>query len=352
MKKYLCEREIIVLINYVWIRKQWFFFYKSSISALSPTNSFDSSDDNIRLSSPTFSEEEEEQSILRNTNIIDNWLAPLPTKSVSASEGKISTLSKGEEQQFFLGNNTNIIDNRLAPLPTKSFSASEGNISTLNKGEEQQFFLGNSNINNTTYNPPISLQIEAHQTTKKYKNKEDQSKNKERKGQNIKGINYLSCDDIKQIFQEKNQNNYSFIDSLFKEEPKLIAAEEEMELLRRKRIRDDYNLDEDTGENRKFQRGRKKKDDPTERVHNKYKSDNIIKKVKTYLFKYLVKYFNAFCDDSTSVKELNYGNYINHVRKKDNLEYLNMSLKDLLSLEISPKHKHFEENYNKTTLMK
>ena len=234
---------------------------------------------------------------------------------------------------------------------TNLFGASEENNGqmsfTLIDGREQQSISRNNNI---IINRPISIQIEGHQATEKYKNKEDQSKNKERKTEKIKGVNYLSCEDIKQILQEKCPNNYSFIDSLFKEEPKLIAAEEEMGLLRRKRIRDDYNSDEDTGENKKFKRGRKKKDDPTERCHDKYKSDNIIKKVKTYLFKYLIKYFNAFCDDSTSVKELNYDNYINHVRKRDNLEYLNMSLKDLLSLEISSTYKDLEENHNKTTI--
>ena len=48
-----------------------------------------------------------------------------------------------------------------------------------------------------------------------------------------------------------------------------------------------------------------------------------------------------------SLYKLNYQKYINNIVKEKDLNYLNMKLKDLLSLDISPKLKYLDNDYNK-----
>lgn len=83
-----------------------------------------------------------------------------------------------------------------------------------------------------------------------------------------------------------------------------------------------------------LRRGRKKKDDNNDRHHNKFSTDNIIKKIKQKLLKYLVLSCKPYIGNK--LNSLNY-KIVNESGKKFNLKLLDMHLKDLLSQEISGK---------------
>ena len=91
-------------------------------------------------------------------------------------------------------------------------------------------------------------------------------------------------------------------------------------------------------------RGRKNKKDDTERPHGKKSSDNIIKKCKRIFFKYIIIFINSIiktCSsnqkESFEFKNLSYENYINNLKKENEIKLLNMPLKDFVSLKISSK---------------
>jgi hypothetical protein len=185
---------------------------------------------------------------------------------------------------------------------------------------------------------------------KKTENFQNNIKKKERK---IKMTDYYSSDDIKKLLELKQIENIS---KLFLEDQKLTDAEDEMQLIRKKKIRSENLSDESETESDilieiKYKRGRKGKNEMTERHHNKFSDDNIMKKTKAKIFEYVIKYVNAFCEEyNVTLKELNYKKYIDHLRKKDNLKYLHLPLKEILSLEISPRFKNEDANSNKTNI--
>jgi len=91
--------------------------------------------------------------------------------------------------------------------------------------------------------------------------------------------------------------------------------------------------------------GRKRNSDKTERKHNKNGADNIIKKCKGIFFRNVVEYISSFINNfKTNKKEkfellkLDYGQYINNLKKENELALFNMTLKDLASLEPSKKY--------------
>ncbi len=76
---------------------------------------------------------------------------------------------------------------------------------------------------------------------------------------------------------------------LFKKDSKILEAEYELQSYKIKKIKyDDQYISEEIKSNsikkKKYDKGRKKGDDITERKHGKYSSDNIIKKIKGILF--------------------------------------------------------------------
>ena len=84
--------------------------------------------------------------------------------------------------------------------------------------------------------------------------------------------------------------------------------------------------------------------------HNKMSSDNIIKKIKAKIFKYILIFLNNLLEKAKKIKgnikffKLDY-EYILKVSFEK--ELLSMKLKDLVSLNISPKYKGKEENNKK-----
>ena len=155
---------------------------------------------------------------------------------------------------------------------------------------------------------------------------------------------YYSYDTIKQKLMEINSN---FL-NVFQKNEKVIEAENEMQLIRIKNIKWFEIKEEKNNEKiNKNRLGRKRKSDKTPRNHNKYKSDNIMKKIKAKFYDYIVKFVNKILKKYNEgregkdkvIKELNFNKYINKLTIRDDRKSLNLSLKDLLSQEISPKFK-------------
>ena len=119
-------------------------------------------------------------------------------------------------------------------------------------------------------------------------------------------------------------------------------------------------------ENIKF--GRKKKEDPSIRIHNKYTTDNIIIKIKNIMKKYLIMFVNniiIFLYGSkrineirtklnlpkhaslSLIKDINYKSVANKIRKKDNLDLLTLSIEEFLSCNVSTRYRKInKENFN------
>ena len=94
--------------------------------------------------------------------------------------------------------------------------------------------------------------------------------------------------------------------------------------------------------NQKNNRGRKieNRENNEKERHDKYKADNIIKKLKAKFFKYGIKFLNKIIglNKNDGLVNLNYKKYINNLKRDVNLEYLNMKLGELYSKDISPKN--------------
>ena len=109
---------------------------------------------------------------------------------------------------------------------------------------------------------------------------------------------FISFNEIKKKFGNTlNEISKDFfnIDQSF-----LLKAENELQsyTIKKINISDDFNNSQDKEEQKdinakkKFGLGRKKKGDETERKHDIFASDNIIKKIKGFLFKNLVIFLN------------------------------------------------------------
>lgn len=100
-------------------------------------------------------------------------------------------------------------------------------------------------------------------------------------------------------------------------------------------------------------RGRKITTNIINFIHDKMSPDNIIKKIKSKIFKLVLKFINnlLYLHFKETFKLLkNDYSYVNKMNQKENLEYLDMSLRDILSLNISKKFKFIfesQKDYNK-----
>ena len=117
--------------------------------------------------------------------------------------------------------------------------------------------------------------------------------------------------------------------------------------------------------------GRKKKNDLSNRIHNKYTSDNIIIKIKNIMKKYIIMFVNniifSLYDSKkineirknlnlpkhaslSLIKDINYKSLSNKTRKKDNLDLLTYSIEDFLSCNVSTRYRKInKEKYNNLT---
>ena len=86
--------------------------------------------------------------------------------------------------------------------------------------------------------------------------------------------------------------------------------------------------------------------------HDKLAADNIIKKIKTYLFEYILKFFNLLLKKMRLINELVKIDckYIDSLKCENVFRIIKSTLKDILSFDISPKYKNKEKEYNKEVI--
>ena len=162
----------------------------------------------------------------------------------------------------------------------------------------------------------------------------------------------VSFDEIKDILTNKKFSE--ICQKLIKNKN---IEETEYRLTNKKRRREKesfvfFKNEKETGEkikNRK--RGRKIKEgnqNPYRMEHNKNADDNIIKKIKAKILLYPLLFLNKILERNNifTLCKLDY-QYINQIKKEEDLKFLKMSLKDLYSLEVSSKYKRISKNYNK-----
>lgn len=179
---------------------------------------------------------------------------------------------------------------------------------------------------------------------------------------------FYSFDDIKQsIFKNDDyKNKFMFnVDNVFIKDKKL-----EEPYLNKKRLRDDndidyynYNYNYEESERDKYisqrnkpKRGRKSNNEESSGDHNRMCADNIIKKIKAEFFKYMVIFLNKIISNPNSenndiIYKLDY-RFINQLNREIDLKYLNMPLKDLFSLDVSPKYRKLAPETNKKNIEK
>lgn len=121
--------------------------------------------------------------------------------------------------------------------------------------------------------------------------------------------------------------------------------------------------------------GRKRKGDESIRIHNKYTPDNIITKIKNILKRYLIVFvnniiFSLYGKENINtilnklnlpkhaslslIKDIDYKSIANKKRKNENLALLNISIKKILSFNVSGRYRKIKNkddkcltNYNK-----
>ena len=122
--------------------------------------------------------------------------------------------------------------------------------------------------------------------------------------------------------------------------------------LNKKRKREVKNIilfDEEKKEiNNRAKRGRKARNF-SEIEHNKMTPDNIIKKIKAKLFEYIVKFFNSLLNKIRLDNELAKIDYkfVDKIKRENEFQLLKSRLKDVLSLDVSPRYKLYDKAYNK-----
>ena len=123
--------------------------------------------------------------------------------------------------------------------------------------------------------------------------------------------------------------------------------------------------------NEKHKLGRKRKNDTSTSKRNKYNADNITKKIKKWLNYFIIdltnKLINSVCDTKKNkqklaelnlpklksnnknqiIKKIDYKSIANITKKEDNLNILNLNIKEYLSKNISSKYNISNNNYNK-----
>ena len=191
----------------------------------------------------------------------------------------------------------------------------------------------------------------------------------------LKGNNsdFCSLNNIKDFLKAKTKNKL-LNDSDIKIIEKIISMEEEekfMNLGKKIMINDDKkkyyeNLEEmekkqkeKIEEKNNYLKKKRLRGRPTSEEgfdkHDKYKSDNIMKKNKTLIFNECLKFMNSIILTKDKLVKIKY-KYINTLNRKKNLELLEKPLKDVFSLDVSTKytskHKNFNENLIKTILSK
>ena len=176
------------------------------------------------------------------------------------------------------------------------------------------------------------------------------------------------------FFQKLSKDTYKLIRCSFKPTAHLRDLEKKMNdetyFADKKRNRDKEKIVNDPK-----QLGRKRREDISNRDHNRDSEDNIVKKIKAKVIETLLKFINRIINNSLDedkikfyvkilknikddkepekedlIKDLSYKETVNKTKKEKNLAFFKMPLKEFLSIEISPKFSTYEKNSNKTII--
>ena len=109
----------------------------------------------------------------------------------------------------------------------------------------------------------------------------------------------------------------------------------------------------------KIKRGRKKLDDKntSQGNHKKDCPDNIIKKIKAFLFTSVIEYVQHYINsqdigEKIKLLRLDY-KYINNLKKEDNIRLLNEPLKNIVSFDTSSRYANYQDkSWNKKIIQK
>ena len=161
---------------------------------------------------------------------------------------------------------------------------------------------------------------------------------------------FYSIDKITGILNEESSNNnfHEIIKNL--QNTKTIKKnEEEINFGKKKRNREIQESDNITiliGNKTKNKRGRKTNKTKNIEEHDKMSPDNIMKKIKAKIFQYPVYFLNNLLDENEDkLCKLNH-DITKRLNRKQDLNYLKMSLKDIFSNKISGKYK-YQSDFNK-----
>lgn len=269
--------------------------------------------------------------------------------------------SINENSNFFNENNAwmSIIDNSIDLLNSATFSFNNSYLEeeddlSLNQKNRGYYFINKSE--NKTINEKPTADI----TSLKNNNKNNFPQNQ----RNINALNkpdFYNFKQIKQIFSELQskenfnifdeinqifEKNKEFIDKLINEFLKIKSKKPQFTDFESKNFEElfklyEQKLKENMKPKIKKNLGRKRKtDDPGK--HDKMSHDNIIKKLKAIIFDNIINFLNNILKPVKETKfkllQLSY-EFINKLKRDEELKNLNSSLKELASKQISKKYK-------------
>ena len=117
-----------------------------------------------------------------------------------------------------------------------------------------------------------------------------------------------------------------------------------------KKYQKEYDYNYSKNENReKERRGGKPKSNRPIVEHNRMTEDNIIKKIKIIIMKNIIDFLNQLLKETTKnakLYKLAY-KFSNQLNRAVEFKFLRMKLKELVSLEISPKYGRVKKTFNK-----
>ena len=156
---------------------------------------------------------------------------------------------------------------------------------------------------------------------------------------------------IKKIFDE-DEKKFKAINQKFTNNYYIESATDK--LCKRKRNRqmeDSIAIKDKSKQQNKIKRGRERTtDNRYYEEHTKMSGDNVVRKIKVKLFAYLLEFLNNILskkhNDKNRLYKLDY-QFIKNLNKIKDIDYLNMPLKDLFSMEITPRYKSISYDHNK-----
>lgn len=260
-----------------------------------------------------------------------------------------------EENSFF--QSPNYLENSFSQIG--NLNADDGVFfsSILNEKDKSKSFIQdnqkylNKDIKHEIINSNIAEKSTNYKTEKNQLFKDDSILKNDVNNKVEDSYKLYSFEEIKQIFQI---NDFSDIIEKFKDFNFCLCNKK-----RKKGNSDEIEgVDEQNiicEEKKNSKRGRKCDGKNIREEHNKMSPDNIIKKIKSKIILYLVKFMNQMIDKNEKEKnkfyKLNY-KFINQLKRNKDLQLLKMKIEELLSMKISPKYKKLGSDFNKNLIMK